>query len=114
MSPMEIELIRTVGMMNDTYFEVYQWKTRETQKKGMSKLPVDERTDDIEKYRRHKQRHHRKPMRGKCKTRSGWDRYNNKENLKILGARSQGQTQRISADKQKGPQTPFRSRNYLN
>ena len=60
----------------------------------MSKLPVDEQAEDIEKYRRHKQRHHRKPMSGKCKTRRGWDRYNKKK-LKILGARSQGRAHRI-------------------
>ena len=73
----------------------------------MSKLPVDEQPEDyIGKYRRHKQRHHRKPMSGKCKTRREWDRFND-ENLKMLGARSQGGTHGISADKKRAPKRLF-------
>ena len=98
MSPMEIELLRTVGMIN---YNISVENMPNT-KKGMSKLPVDKRAEDIDKYRRHKQRHHRKPMSGKCKTRKGWDSYNNK-NLQIFGAISQGRTHRSSAEKTKSP-----------
>ena len=72
----------------------------------MSKLSVDERAEYIESYGRHKQRHHRKPMSGKCTTRRRRDKYNDK-NLKILGTRSQGRTHKISEDKKRAPKRQF-------